>query len=368
MIDQPADLVGQLVIAREPSEHQRHREQVRDDEKADDPSLLARLEAQSIQDGVEEIRGPRRYGEPNDRHAHSEELPTPQLALAIPKYGEDCQQDGRQRTKNPQSHSATIAKRVLGARIVPRMDGYDASTYGERIAEVYDQLHPAEVLDTDATVEFLSKRAGSGPVLELAIGTGRVALPLVQRGIEVHGIDASEAMVSKLRAKPGGDDLSVSFGDFKDVDVEGRFSLIYLTFNTIYALTTQEDQLTCFRNVAEHLTEDGVFVLDAFFPDTSRFVRNQTTQVNEIEVDRVFIDVSRHDPVAQTISSQHLIFTPGGVEMYPVHLRYIWPAEFDLMARLAGLVLTERYAGYGEQPFGSASRSHVSVYGPSSKS
>jgi SAM-dependent methyltransferase len=204
-------------------------------------------------------------------------------------------------------------------------------------------------------------------VLELAIGTGRVALPLLERGFEVQGIDVSEAMVAKLRVKPGGQDVPITFGDFKDVGVDGSFSLIYLTFNTIYALTTQEDQVTCFRNVAEHLTENGLFVLDAFFPDTSRFDRNQRTQVNEIEVDRVFIDVSLHDPVAQTISSQHLIVTNGGIEMYPVHLRYIWPSEFDLMARLAGLELKERYAGYGEQPFTSGSGSHVSVYGLSSK-
>jgi SAM-dependent methyltransferase len=242
------------------------------------------------------------------------------------------------------------------------MEAYEASTYGDRIADVYDSLHPGEVLDTASTVEFLAARAGSGPVLELAIGTGRVALPLVERGIEVHGIDASEKMVAKLRAKQGGRDLPVAFGDFKDVPVEGRFSLIYLTFNTMYALTTQEDQVTCFRNVAQHLTEDGVFVMDAFVPDMGRYQRNQVTQVNEVEVDRVFIDVSRADPASQTISSQHLIFTEQGIEMYPVHLRYIWPSELDLMARLAGLELKERFAGYQEQPFSSASGAHVSVF------
>ncbi|MEA2508408.1 MAG: hypothetical protein QOG21_490 [Actinomycetota bacterium] len=244
------------------------------------------------------------------------------------------------------------------------MEAYEASTYGDRIAEIYDSLHPRGLLDTDSTVEFLATRAGSGPILELAIGTGRVALPLVQRGFEVHGIDASEKMVSKLRDKPGGRDLPVAFGDFKDVPIEGDFSLIYLTFNTIYALATQEDQVTCLRNVAEHLTDEGVFILDAFYPDTSRFDRGQRTQVNEVEVDRVFLDVSRHDPGAQTISSQHLIITEHGIEMYPVHLRYIWPSELDLMARLAGLELKERYAGYSEQPFTSASGAHVSVYGP----
>ena len=154
-------------------------------------------------------------------------------------------------------------------------------------------------------------------------------------------------------------------GDFKDVSVEGRFSLIYLTFNTIYALTNQGDQVTCFQNVADHLTDDGVFVVDAFVPDVSRFDRDQRCQVNEIELDRVFIDVSRHDPVGQTISSQHLIIRNGGIEMYPVHIRYIWPSEFDLMARVAGLELKERWAGYRQQPFTSSSGAHVSVYGPS---
>jgi SAM-dependent methyltransferase len=243
------------------------------------------------------------------------------------------------------------------------MEEYEASTYGDRIADVYDSLHPGELLDTASTVGFLAARAGAGPVLELAIGTGRVALPLVARGLELHGIDASEKMVSKLRAKDGGRDLPVAMGDFKDVPVEGRFSLIYLTFNTIYALTTQDDQVTCFQNVAEHLTDDGVFVLDAFVPDVARFDRNQRTQVNEIELDRVFMDVSRHDPVSQTVTSQHLIVGTGGVEMYPVHIRYIWPSEFDLMARLAGLELKERFAGYREQPFTSSSGAHVSVYG-----
>jgi SAM-dependent methyltransferase len=243
------------------------------------------------------------------------------------------------------------------------MEAYEASTYGDRIADVYDSLHPGELLDTASTVEFLAARAGAGPVLELAIGTGRVALPLVARGLELHGIDASEKMVSKLRAKDGGRDLPVAMGDFKEVPVEGRFSLIYLTFNTIYALTTQDDQVMCFQNVAEHLTDDGVFVLDAFVPDVARFDRNQRTQVNEIELDRVFMDVSRHDPVSQTVTSQHLIIGTGGVEMYPVHIRYIWPSEFDLMARLAGLELKERFAGYREQPFTSSSGAHVSVYG-----
>lgn len=243
------------------------------------------------------------------------------------------------------------------------MEGYDAATYGDQIANVYDSLHPGELLDTTSTVEFLAARAGGGPVLELAIGTGRVALPLQERGLEVHGIDASENMVSKLRAKEGGKDLPVTMGDFKDVPVEGSFSLIYLIFNTIFALTTQDDQVTCLRNVARHLTADGVFVLDGFVPDTSRYQRNQVAQVNEVDIDRVFLDVSRHDPVTQTVSTQHVIIKGDGIEMYPVYIRYIWPSELDLMAQLAGLELKERFTWYSEQPFTAESGAHVSVYG-----
>lgn len=246
------------------------------------------------------------------------------------------------------------------------MEGYGASTYGDRIAGIYDALHPAEQLDTDATVDFLAERAGSGPVLELAIGTGRVALPLIGRGIDVHGVDASEKMVARLRAKDGGHDVPVVFGDFKDVPVEGRFSLIYLVFNTIYALDSQDEQVACLSNAAEHLNEDGLFVVDGFFPDIGRFDRGQRTQVNEVEVDRILLDVSRHDPASQTISSQHVIIGSGGIDMYPVHIRYIWPSELDLMARLAGLRLTERFGGYREQPFTSASSMHVSVFTPDS--
>jgi SAM-dependent methyltransferase len=242
------------------------------------------------------------------------------------------------------------------------VEAYEPSTYGDRIADVYDSLHPGELLNTDSTVDFLAARAGGGPVLELAIGTGRVALPLAERGLEVQGVDVSEKMVAKLRQKDGGRELPVVLGDFKDVPVEGRFSLIYLIFNTIFALTTQEDQVACLRNVAEHLTDDGVFVLDAFVPDLSRYQRNQVTQVNEVGVDRVFLDVSRHDPATQKVSSQHVILTPHGIELYPVHIRYIWPSELDLMAKLAGLELAERFGGYHEQPFTAASTAHVSVY------
>jgi SAM-dependent methyltransferase len=240
------------------------------------------------------------------------------------------------------------------------MEGYGPETYGDRIADVYDTLYSG--LDTEGAVETLAELAGTGPVLELAIGTGRLALPLAERGVEVHGIDASEAMVAKLREKPGGDAISVTMGDFADVDVEGQFSLIFIGFNTFFALITQEAQLRCFANAAAHLADGGVFVLEAFVPDLGRFDRRQRPNVNIVEPDRVMIDASRHDPVEQRIDSSHVVITEAGTKLYPVSLRYAFPAELDLMARLAGLELTDRWGGWRRQPFDAASDRHVSVY------
>src|SRR5213593_2474210 len=155
------------------------------------------------------------------------------------------------------------------------MPGYGPETYGDRWAEIYDEFVAGVKPDTDQTVAVLAELAGSGPALELAIGTGRIALPLAARGIEVRGIDASPAMLAKLREKPGGTDIHVTMGDFADVPVEGRFRLVFVVFNTLFALLTQDDQGRCLRNVAEHLTDDGVFVVEAFVPDIARFDRGQ---------------------------------------------------------------------------------------------
>ncbi|HEX2241137.1 MAG TPA: class I SAM-dependent methyltransferase, partial [Actinomycetota bacterium] len=241
------------------------------------------------------------------------------------------------------------------------MEKWAPETYGERIADVYEDLH-APLLNVDATVQFLAELAQGGPALELAVGTGRIALPLSERGIDVHGIDASRRMVERLRDKPGGDRVEVTFGDFADVDVDGRYSLIFLVFNTLFALTDQRDQVRCFRNVAEHLTPEGVFVVEAFVPDLARFDRGQRVQVNEIELDRVVIDVNKHDAPAQIIDAQHIVIANGELKMYPVKLRYAWPAEMDLMAELAGMRLRDRWSGWSRDPFTAASQSHVSVY------
>jgi SAM-dependent methyltransferase len=243
-------------------------------------------------------------------------------------------------------------------------DDYGASTYGDRIAGIYDQwIEDAGIgSSTDDAVAFIAEVAGKGPALELGIGTGRIALPLIERGVEVHGVDASEEMIAKLRAKPGGADIPVTMGDFAGVPVEGDYRLIYIPFNTFFGLLTPEDQVRCFRSAAAHLTPDGAFLIEAFVPDLSRFDRGQRVQVTQVDGDRIMLDVSTHEPVSQTVVSTHVLITESGNRLFPVRLRYAWPAELDLMAQLAGMRLRERWAGWHREPFTDASVKHVSVY------
>jgi SAM-dependent methyltransferase len=241
------------------------------------------------------------------------------------------------------------------------MSDYDASTYGEHIADIYDAW-VAGVVETDPAVALLAGLAQGRPTLELGIGTGRVALPLAERGVPVHGIDASKAMVARLRAKARGETLPVTLGDFADVAVDGTFGLVYVVFNTFFARLTQEAQVRCFRNVAARLAPDGLFVIEAFVPDVARFDRGQRVQASRVETSQVVLDVNRHDPVTETVASQHIGLAEGQVHLYPVSIRYAWPAELDLMARLAGLRLRDRGAGWHREPFTAASTRHVSVY------
>jgi SAM-dependent methyltransferase len=242
------------------------------------------------------------------------------------------------------------------------MERYEPGTYGDRIADIYDGWHPFLAETTGPTVDLLASLAGGGPVLELAVGTGRVAIPLADRGLEVHGIDASQAMVQRLRAKPGGDKVKVVMGDMADVGVEGEFSLVFVVFNTFFALLTQDDQLRCFANVAARLAPSGRFVLECFVPDLKRFERGQSISVTGVELDRLRLDASRHHQTEQRVDAQQVVITHEGVRMLPVALRYAWPSELDLMARLAGLRLGHRWGGWGREPFGDDSGIHVSVY------
>ena len=240
------------------------------------------------------------------------------------------------------------------------MDEYTASTYGERIAGVYDDFYrPANVSER---VDILQELADGGRALELGIGTGTFALPLKARGVEVHGIEISEAMVNQIRVKEGEESLSVTTGDFADVEVEGTFSLIFVISNTFFMLTEQEEQIRCFENVASHLDESGVFLVHAFVPDVSMFDRGQHVSGDLADLTSVRMDVSIHDSLNQVVDFRHIDLTEEGVKMYPGRLRYVWPSELDLMARLAGLRLRERWADWRRSPFTSESRSHVSVY------
>jgi SAM-dependent methyltransferase len=241
------------------------------------------------------------------------------------------------------------------------MTEYRPETYGDRIASVYDEMYGG-MFEIEPVVERLAELAGKGPALELGIGTGRIALPLAARGVPVHGIDASEAMVERLREKPGGAEIPVAMGNFADVSVDGQFSLVYVVFNTFFALLSQDDQVRCFGNVARQLAPGGVFLIEAFVPDMTRFVRGQNTQSSRVEMNRVSIDVSQLDPVNQHVTSQHIYITAQGIRMYPVQIRYAWPAELDLMARLAGLRLHHRWGGWRQEPFSAESTKHVSVY------
>jgi SAM-dependent methyltransferase len=238
-------------------------------------------------------------------------------------------------------------------------DVYGPETYGERIAERYDFLYPEA---DEGSTDFLAQLASGGRVLELAIGSGRMALPLVELGLEVHGIDASPEMIARLRSKPGGDTVHVTVGDFADVDVDGSFALVVVSFNTFFCLLTQEAQVACFRNVAAHLDADGVFVIQAFVPDLARFDHDQRVETRMVGTRHALLYLSEHDPASQRVSSQLVELMETGIRMYPVELRYAWPSELDLMARLAGLELRERLEDWDGKPFTSTSQSHVSVY------
>jgi SAM-dependent methyltransferase len=246
--------------------------------------------------------------------------------------------------------------------VVAVPEHYGARFFGEREAAVYDDqlagmFDPAVVTPA---VEVLARLAGDGQALEFGVGTGRIALPLAGRGVPVHGIDASEAMVARLRAKPGGEKIDVTIGDFSATRVEGSFSLVYLVFNTIFNLKTQDEQVACFQNAAAHLDPGGHFVVENSVPELQRLPPGQN--INVIGVDASTLSFDVYDVVTQALTSHHFLLSEDGFGSYPVEGRYVWPSELDLMGRLAGLRLRDRWAGWRREPFTSLSLSHVSVY------
>jgi SAM-dependent methyltransferase len=236
---------------------------------------------------------------------------------------------------------------------------YDDTTYGETIAEYYDRFAPD--LD-ERVVPLLAELAGGRPTLELGIGTGRIALPLRAAGVPVEGIDVSPAMVAQLRAKPGGDEIPVTIGSFVDLPVDGQFGFVFIAWNTIFQALTQDDQVRCFESVARHLQPGGLFLVEAFVPDLARYRNRSHISIDTIELDHVQIEVSRLDPVQQRVDSQELLIADGRVRLFPVNIRFAWPPELDLMARLAGLRLRDRWGGWQREPFTAESTKHVSVY------
>jgi SAM-dependent methyltransferase len=248
---------------------------------------------------------------------------------------------------------------------VASAEGYDAATYGDRMADFYDELptHPA---DADVAARFLADMAEGGPALELGIGTGRVALPLAEHGVAVSGIDASAAMVARLRAKPGGAEIPVAIGDFADVAVDGRFALVFVAYNTFFSLLDADTQRGCFERVADRLAPGGRFVIEAFVPDPGRFERGQHLEVRHVGVDSAVVSVSRPNAPTPRVDSLLVRLADGGVRTWPVHIRYSYPGELDRMADRAGLRLEERWAGWEREPFTDDSVKHVSVYAAAS--
>jgi SAM-dependent methyltransferase len=237
---------------------------------------------------------------------------------------------------------------------------FGPATFGELNAEDYDALHDPGT--TDEAVAFIAEVAAGGRTLELAIGTGRIALPLAAQGLDIHGIEGSPEMVAKLREKPGGDAIPVVIGDFADVDVEGPFDHVFLVFNTLFNLASQEHQVRCFQNVSKCLRDGGTFLVETFVPDVTRFRNGQDVRTMQVGFNSVWLEATVHDPVRQVVEHQRVRISKDGMRLVPLPMRYAWPAEIDLMAQIAGMRLKDRWGGWHRQPFTADSKMHVSVY------
>jgi SAM-dependent methyltransferase len=260
--------------------------------------------------------------------------------------------------RQPSQDKTGSGSQVAPDTVCPMPKNY----FDERIAESYEAKWPHlfEPAAVDPVVSFLADLAGAGPVLELGIGTGRIALPLSQRGIPVHGIDLSEAMIAQLRAKPGGSDIGVTIGDFATSTVDRTFTLAYLLRNTIENLTTQDDQVACFRNAAAQLEPGGCFVIEVEVPALQRLPPGET--IRAFTVTPTHLGFDEYDIATQGLISHHYWAEGAKLEVMSAPFGYVWPSELDLMARLAGMTLRERYSGWNREPFTSESTTHVSVW------
>lgn len=237
----------------------------------------------------------------------------------------------------------------------------DVASYGARLADDYDDIY-GEVSDTGAAVELLAQLAAGGRILEFGVGTGRIAIPLAERSLEVWGVDGSPAMLERLSAKPGGDKVTTVCGDFGTINVETSFDLVLLLVNTIYAMPSQDDQVACFANAARHLAPGGRFVVEAWVPDPPR---GDALGLKARRLGRGFagLVIEDHDASQQILSTiQIVISDKGETRSFPVRHRYAWPAELDLMARLNGMTLEHRWADWHRRPFDSCSANHISIW------
>ncbi|MEO1188147.1 MAG: class I SAM-dependent methyltransferase [Pseudomonadota bacterium] len=240
------------------------------------------------------------------------------------------------------------------------MKEYGPSTFGDLNADEYDALHNPGT--TDACVDLIATLAGQSDILELAIGTGRIALPLAERGLNVSGFDASPQMLDILKAKPGGAKIPTWVADMASFDLGQQFDFAFLVFNTLYNLTTQEDQVRCFKNVAAHLRPGGQFLVEAFMPNRETFENNQAVRTKHVDFDKVWLEAVQHDPVAQRLNYQRIRISQQGTELKPLPMRYVWPSEMDLMAELAGLHLVERWGGWQRAPLTPNNEMQIALY------
>ncbi|WP_330173993.1 class I SAM-dependent methyltransferase [Streptomyces sp. NBC_01498] len=243
------------------------------------------------------------------------------------------------------------------------MEKHGPETYGELNADVYDEWHAIDPAEAVRFLAELVKEGPAGPVLELAVGTGRVTIPLAAEGIDLHGVDASEAMVARLRAKPGGERIPVTIGDMADVapETDEQFAMVFVVFSTFFFLMTQDEQVRCFENVAKRLVPGGRFVLECPMPDVARYDRNQRVEAHDVGLGHVRLTAVRHDPVEQRFEGHHMLITNDGMRLAPAFMRYAWPSELDLMARLAGLASVGRWGGWRGEAF-RGEGNYVTVY------
>ncbi|MGH3243184.1 MAG: class I SAM-dependent DNA methyltransferase [Spirillospora sp.] len=241
------------------------------------------------------------------------------------------------------------------------MEGFDpATSFGYEASKSYDAVDTRG--DEEQTVAFLADLADGRDALEFAVGTGRIALPLLRAGVPVDGIELSPDMVDRMREKPDGDRIAVTMGDMSRVTTGRAYGLVYLVFNTIGNLLTQDDQVRCFENATRHLAPDGVFVVECRVPSAQSRPGRQFVDVEEIGLDSVSLDVCRYDPVTQILDENHVTIAADGNSFSPIRVRLAHPPEFDLMARIAGLRLRDRWGGWEREPFTASSWRHVSVY------